>query len=184
MTPTAPLNYSTQPNRLFNNVAEDALLCFFVAENANRFASSANTVIVLTQVQAHGNATLDTTSSVASSFIKKVGIGESVVNSLNLVLAAPNAAGFMQRAKALEAAAIFKSFNINNILVQYTDDDSVMFEFVQAGTYFLLEIFADGDIAYLHRQGREEPVAYDIRQEDLYATIESIYDITVQSNVQ
>ncbi|AMJ66518.1 hypothetical protein AXW84_14575 [Hymenobacter sp. PAMC 26628] len=92
--------------------------------------------------------------------------------------------GFTQSATALEAATIFSSFNINNILVQYTDDDSVMFEFLQAGTYFLLEVFGDGDIAYLRRQGREEPVAYDIRREDLYTTIESMYAAIVGSNVQ
>ena len=58
-----------------------------------------------------------------------------------------------------------------------------MFEFVQANIYFLLEIFGDGDIAYLRRRGKEEPLAYDISRNDLYRTIEAAYNATLESNV-
>lgn len=179
------LSYFAQTSDTFDKLADTNAIYFAVAGEATGSTFNSGVVMLL------GAYGLGTTSSDANYSIAKdsfkaqaIEIGQRVGDNLNAALASPKAAGFTQRAAAEEAATIFSSFNITNILVQYTEDDSVMFEFVRAGVYFLLEIFEDGDIAYLLRRGREEPVADDICREDLYATIESVYDTIVEGNVR
>ena len=183
---TTPVGYFAQTDQLAAEVSDTGLFYLVVPKQAAWSAFSDNIVVLLPGAVGLGTTNSDTPYSIAKDFLKEraVKVGKPIVNSLTVALADPKAAGFTQRSAALEAATIFSSFNIDNLLVQYTADDSVMFEFVQAGIYFLLEIFNDGDIAYLRRQRREEPVAYDIRREDLYTTIESMYAAIVGSNVQ
>lgn len=83
---------------------------------------------------------------------------------------------FSQEKGSLEAANIFRSFGIESVAVYFTGDESILFELFQGNAYFSLELFNDGDIVYLRRNGRDEPYAYDIHQDDLYDTIKSIYD--------
>ncbi len=186
MTLTAPVGYFAQTDQLSPKVSDTGLFYLVVPKQAAGSAFSDNILVFLPAANGFGTTNSGTHYSATEDSLQGsiVKVGKSIVTSLKAALADPKATGFTQRSAALEAAVIFSSFNIDNLLVQYTADDSVMFEFVQAGIYFLLEIFGDGDIAYLRRQRREEPVAYDIRREDLYTTIESMYAAIVGSNVQ
>lgn len=177
-------NYFAQTSHASDEAADTGTIYFAVAGEAAWSASNSGVIVLLGACEL-GTTSSDANYSIAKDFVKAqpIGIGERVVDNLNAALANPKADGFTQRAAAAEAATIFSSFNITNILVQYTDDDSVMFEFVRAGVYFLLEIFDDGDIAYLLRRDGEKPIADDICRADLYATIESVYDAIVESNV-
>lgn len=77
---------------------------------------------------------------------------------------------------SFEAASIFRSFGIEGIDVYFTADESILFELFWNDYYFSLELFNDGDIVYLRRKGSDEPTAYDISSNELYMTINSIYD--------
>ncbi|MBF9221767.1 hypothetical protein [Hymenobacter ruricola] len=77
-----------------------------------------------------------------------------------------------------KAASAFDAFGIEGVKTYFTADDSILFELFHKDSYFSLEVFDDGDIVYLSRQGDSNALAYDISPEDIYGKIRSIHDAT------
>lgn len=78
------------------------------------------------------------------------------------------------RHTAFMAARWFEELGISDAVMNYTADDSVLFEVRREKVYCSLEVFADGDIVYLYRNAGQMPEAYDISQGEVGARIEEI----------